>query len=124
MKLTHKVLASIMMLSMSTLAACSATQQSQGVAAFEAAYIIDANVLAQYKNGSLGIKPAADVVSKIDLYNDLAKERLDVVRTAARTGKGISAIEQLAAQDAINALTSLLSSYGLLNNQNVKFIGK
>ena len=109
-----KILGCLGILILSSLTACTSVQQSQAVAAIEAAYTIDATVAAQYKNGELGIKPTDDVVSNMQLADNLAKTRLDILRSAARNGSALSASETLLATDALNAYTILLQKLGLL----------
>ena len=114
MKNGFKILGCLGILILSSLTACTSIQQSQAVAALEAAYTVDATVAAQYKNGELGIKPADEVVKEMQLADNLAKTRLDTIRTAARNGTSLNSVETLASTDAINAFTTLLQKLGVL----------
>lgn len=116
MKLKTRLLGCFGLLSVAVLTACTTVQQGQAVAALEAAYTVDAQVATQYINGSLGIPPASDVVANIKLADNLAKERLDVLRTAAQNGTAVSSVESLAAMDAVTAFTTLLQKLGLIKD--------
>lgn len=122
MKSFHKIIAGVGFLTLASLTACSATSQSQAVASVEAVYTVDATIANQYKNGELGIKPSADVVAQIQAVDNLAKTRIDAVRTAARDGKALSVAEEMATTDAVNALTSLLQKLGLLKSTSVALL--
>ena len=116
MKNGFKILGCLGILILSSLTACTSIQQSQAVAALEAAYTVDATVAAQYKNGELGIKPSDEIVKEMQLADNLAKTRLDTIREAARTGTALDSAKTLAVTDAVNAFTSLLQKLGVLKN--------
>lgn len=109
-------------LSLGLLAACSATQQSQAVAATEAVYTVDANLAAQYKNGELGIKPDATIVADMQKASALAKTRIDSLRTAAENGETVDTLKVLLANDAVNTLTVFLQDHGLIKDSSVKLL--
>lgn len=122
MKFFHKLIAGVGFLSLASLAACSTTSQSQATAAIEAVYTVDASIANQYKKGELGIAPSADVVAQIQEIDNLAKPRLDSIRTAARNGQALSVAEEIAATDAVNKLTTLLQKLGLLKSNAVALL--
>lgn len=122
MNFFHKLIAGVGFLSLASLAACSTTAQSQATAAIEAVYTVDASVANQYKTGALGIAPSADVVAEIQAVDNLAKPRIDAIRTAARNGQALTVAEQIAATDAVNELSALLQKLGLLKSNSVKLL--
>lgn len=107
MKNNFVVYASMILLA-TGLAACSATSQSQGVAALKGALIMDETVADQYAKGELSLQPDPTIVAQIKAYDNVATADVNQLEAGAKAGTTVTSAEKVAAQTAIETLTNYL----------------